>query len=39
MDVNAIYIVLIAFGLDAVFGDPRKLPHLIVYFGKHCLIF
>ncbi len=34
MDVNAIYILLFAFGLDSIFGDPRKLPHLIVLFGN-----
>lgn len=27
-------VVLIAFALDSIFGDPRKLPHLIVGFGK-----
>ena len=34
MDINAIYIVLFSFILDSIFGDPRKLPHLIVYFGN-----
>jgi len=34
MDVNQIYIVTIAFGLDMLLGDPRKLPHLIVGYGK-----
>lgn len=28
------YIVVFAFGLDAVLGDPRKLPHLIVGYGN-----
>ncbi|MBQ4802768.1 cobalamin biosynthesis protein CobD [Aquimarina sp. MMG015] len=34
MDVNQMYIVVFAFGLDAVLGDPRKLPHLIVGYGN-----
>ncbi|WP_108805116.1 adenosylcobinamide-phosphate synthase CbiB [Aquimarina sp. Aq107] len=34
MDVNQIYIVVFAFGLDLLLGDPRKLPHLIVGYGK-----
>jgi len=33
MDVNQIYIVVFAFGLDVLLGDPRKLPHLIVGYG------
>ncbi|WP_299243209.1 adenosylcobinamide-phosphate synthase CbiB [uncultured Aquimarina sp.] len=34
MDVNQIYIVAFAFGLDVLLGDPRKLPHLIVGYGN-----
>jgi len=34
MDVNPIYILIIAFTLDFIFGDPKKLPHLIVAFGN-----
>jgi len=34
MDVNAIYILWIAFVLDSIFGDPRSLPHLIVGYGN-----
>jgi len=34
MDLNLIYIVTFAFGLDVLLGDPRKLPHLIVAYGN-----
>ncbi len=34
MDLAAIYILLAAFLLDLIFGDPRQLPHLIVLFGN-----
>ncbi|MEO1012816.1 MAG: adenosylcobinamide-phosphate synthase CbiB [Bacteroidota bacterium] len=34
MEIAPIYIVLIAFAMDSLFGDPRWLPHLIVLFGK-----
>ncbi|MEM1340642.1 MAG: adenosylcobinamide-phosphate synthase CbiB [Bacteroidota bacterium] len=34
MEVAPIYIVLLAFALDSLLGDPRWLPHLIVLFGK-----
>lgn len=34
MDVNAIYILVIAFVLDFIFGDPKKLPHLIIGYGN-----
>ncbi|WP_166382353.1 adenosylcobinamide-phosphate synthase CbiB [Polaribacter sp. 11A2H] len=34
MDVTSIYILIIAFALDAIFGDPKKLPHLIVGYGN-----
>ncbi|WP_378187374.1 adenosylcobinamide-phosphate synthase CbiB [Aquimarina sp. W85] len=34
MDIIPIYVLIVAFGLDLVLGDPKKLPHLIVGFGK-----
>ncbi|WP_370424686.1 adenosylcobinamide-phosphate synthase CbiB [Tenacibaculum dicentrarchi] len=34
MALNSIYILIIAFLLDLIFGDPKKLPHLIVAFGN-----
>lgn len=34
MDLNAIYILIFAFAFDLTFGDPVKLPHLIVAFGN-----
>lgn len=34
MEFSLIIALLSAFILDLVFGDPRKLPHLIVYYGK-----
>ncbi|QVY65964.1 adenosylcobinamide-phosphate synthase CbiB [Polaribacter sp. Q13] len=34
MDLTSIYILIIAFALDAIFGDPKKLPHLIVGYGN-----
>ncbi len=34
MELTPIYILLIAFVLDSILGDPRGLPHLIVLFGK-----
>lgn len=33
MELN-IYILIIAFLLDLVFGDPKRLPHLIVGYGN-----
>jgi len=30
----SVNILLIAFALDSIFGDPRWLPHLIVLFGN-----
>lgn len=34
MDLTLIYILVFAFGLDLLLGDPRKLPHLIVGYGN-----
>ena len=34
MEIASIYILLIAFALDSLLGDPRWLPHLIVLFGN-----
>ena len=34
MDLGPVYILLIAYLLDALLGDPRWLPHLIVFFGN-----
>ena len=34
MDLSAVYILLIAFVMDLLLGDPRKLPHLIVGYGN-----
>ncbi|WP_435263077.1 adenosylcobinamide-phosphate synthase CbiB [Tenacibaculum sp. nBUS_03] len=34
MDLASIYILVIAFGLDLLLGDPKKLPHLIILFGN-----
>ncbi|MEM0940521.1 MAG: adenosylcobinamide-phosphate synthase CbiB [Bacteroidota bacterium] len=34
MEIAPIYILLTAFVLDAVLGDPRWMPHLIVLFGN-----
>lgn len=34
MVLAPIYILLIAFVLDSLLGDPRWMPHLIVLFGK-----
>ncbi|WP_299530222.1 adenosylcobinamide-phosphate synthase CbiB [Ulvibacterium sp.] len=34
MELAPIYIVLTAFALDTLLGDPRWLPHLIVLFGN-----
>lgn len=34
MEIAPIYILLIAFILDSLLGDPRWMPHLIVLFGK-----
>ena len=33
MDLIAIYILILAFTFDVIFGDPIKLPHLIVWYG------
>ena len=32
--MEAILILIIAWGLDLIFGDPAHLPHPIVYYGK-----
>ena len=34
MEIAPIYIVLTAFALDIMLGDPRWMPHLIVGFGR-----
>ncbi len=34
MEYDMICVLLLAFTLDFIFGDPRKLPHLIVGFGN-----
>lgn len=34
MDLDSIYILILGFSLDLIFGDPRKLPHLIVGYGN-----
>ncbi|MEL6557936.1 MAG: adenosylcobinamide-phosphate synthase CbiB [Bacteroidota bacterium] len=34
MEIASLYILLIAFALDTLLGDPRWLPHLIVLFGN-----
>lgn len=34
MEIAPIYILLIAFLLDSILGDPRWMPHLIVLFGN-----
>ena len=34
MELSAIIILVSAFVLDLLVGDPRKLPHLIVGYGK-----
>ena len=34
MDLSTIYILIIAFLLDLILGDPKKLPHLIIAFGN-----
>lgn len=34
MALNSIYILIAAFSLDLLLGDPRKLPHLIIAFGN-----
>ncbi|WP_281615496.1 adenosylcobinamide-phosphate synthase CbiB [Flammeovirga sp. SubArs3] len=34
MDIKSILILIIAFVLDQIFGDPRVLPHLIVGYGN-----
>ncbi|MEM9675233.1 MAG: adenosylcobinamide-phosphate synthase CbiB [Cyclobacteriaceae bacterium] len=34
MEIAPIYILLIAFVLDSLLGDPRWMPHLIVLFGN-----
>ncbi len=34
MDLKTIYILVIAFILDLILGDPKKLPHLIIAFGN-----
>ena len=32
--MNIIYAVAIAFVLDILFGDPIKIPHIVVAIGK-----
>lgn len=34
MELSGVYILLIAFVLDSILGDPRWLPHLIVGYGN-----
>ncbi len=34
MALNTIYILISAFCLDLFFGDPKWMPHLIVFYGK-----
>jgi len=34
MELSVVYILIGAFVLDSVFGDPKWLPHLIVAFGN-----
>lgn len=34
MVIASLYILLIAFALDSLLGDPRWVPHLIVLFGN-----
>jgi len=34
VELAPVYILLLAFLLDSLLGDPRWLPHLIVLFGK-----
>lgn len=34
MALDSIYILIIAFFLDLLLGDPKNLPHLIVLFGN-----
>lgn len=34
MELSFIYILVIAFVFDLVFGDPKWLPHLIVGYGN-----
>ena len=34
MDLNSVYILIIAFSLDLLIGDPKNLPHLIILFGN-----
>ncbi|MEM6643736.1 MAG: adenosylcobinamide-phosphate synthase CbiB [Bacteroidota bacterium] len=34
MEIAPIYVLLIAFILDSLLGDPRWMPHLIVFFGN-----
>ncbi|MEM9143676.1 MAG: adenosylcobinamide-phosphate synthase CbiB [Bacteroidota bacterium] len=34
MEITPIYILVAAFLLDALLGDPRWMPHLIVFFGN-----
>ena len=35
MDLSTIYILVFAFLLDLILGDPKKLPHLIIAFGNN----
>ncbi|MEL7004399.1 MAG: adenosylcobinamide-phosphate synthase CbiB [Bacteroidota bacterium] len=34
MEIAPIYVLIVAFVLDSLLGDPRWLPHLIVLFGN-----
>ncbi len=34
MALNTIYILISAFCLDLLLGDPKWMPHLIVFYGK-----
>jgi len=39
LESNYLYILLTAFLLDLVFGDPKGLPHLIVWYGNSISFF
>ncbi|MFO7928602.1 MAG: cobalamin biosynthesis protein, partial [Candidatus Humimicrobiaceae bacterium] len=32
--LNRIFVLLIAFALDIIFGDPRKMLHPVILMGK-----
>ena len=39
LEANYLYILLTAFLLDLIFGDPKWLPHLIVLYGNSIAFF